>query len=174
MPEGFECALVAPKATFWSDKGPFREGPALDEGIAWLTAAREAMRAHLVVPTTSALTTSARDRARLEGFFDRFDLPEGRYVVWAPGGLWEAELAHPFAADLDVICAYDPLQDDPPDGEIAYARLAALGGRRRFGEELLLEALDALSITGAETAYVVIDSPRAVSEATNLLRIAAE
>ncbi len=173
MPEGFECSLVAPKASFWSEKGPLREGRDLDEGVTWLTAAREAMDAHLVVPTTSALTTSSRDRARLEAFFGRLELPEGRHLIWSPGGLWEAELAHPFAAELDVICAYDPLQDDPPEGEIAYARLAAIGGRRRFGEELLLEALDALTITGSETAYVAIDSPRAVSEATNLLRIAA-
>lgn len=173
MPEGFECSLVAPKSVLWSEKGPLREGPDLDAGVAWLHEAQAATNAHLVIPTTSALTTSKRDRARLQSFFGRIERPEGRHLIWAPRGLWEAELAFPFADELNVVCAFDPLLDDAPGGSVLYARCAAMGARQRFGEEVLFELLEAVIEAEPQEAFVAIESPRSVSEASNFQRIAA-
>ncbi len=170
VPESFQTAIVAPKNTLVSSSGPYREGEDLDAGIAWLQAAREATGAHLILPTYG-LTTSKRDRARLAAVIAQFREGPG-HLIWAPGGLWEDELAHDAAEELDVVCAYDPLEDDFPGGPIAYARLPALGVRQRFSEGVLEDVLDSLADTGAEEAFVAIESPRSFREATNLLRIA--
>ena len=172
LPPELEVALLAPRSTRISELGPFRFDGELEKHVAWLVGALAATDAHLVVPTGTELSTSTRDRERFAAWLARIPRRPDRHVIWAPSGIWEAELARPFAAELGVICAFDPLQDDVPPGPIGYARLQALGGRQRFGERLLNEVLDALDEADHERTYVAIQSERSFREAKMLQQLA--
>jgi len=172
LPAELEVALVAPRATRISALGAFRFDEELEKNIAWLVGALSATDAHLVIPTGTELSTSTRDRERFAAWLARIPRRPGRHVIWAPTGLWESELARPFAEELGVICAFDPLEDDVPAGPIGYARLQALGGRQRFGEGLLSEVLDALDEAEHEKTYVAIQSERSFREAKMLQLLA--
>ena len=172
LPAELEVALVAPRATRISALGAFRFDEELEKNIAWLVGALSATDAHLVIPTGTELSTSTRDRERFAAWLARIPRRPGRHVVWAPTGIWESELARPFAEELGVICAFDPLEDDVPAGPIGYARLQALGGRQRFGEGLLSEVLDALDEAEHEKTYVAIQSERSFREAKMLQLLA--
>lgn len=169
-----ECAVVAPRGATHGDRGPFRWDPGLEERFAWYVDALDALDAHAVIPTGSEISTGSRDRERLADFLARIPRREGRHIVWAPQGLWTLDLAQPFAADLEVLCAFDPLEDDPPPGPVAYARLKAVGGRQRFSEGLLYEIVEALQEAGYDQAYVALESPRSFQEAVRLQQLAAE
>lgn len=172
LPAELEVALVAPRATRISTLGAFRFDEELEKNIAWLVGALSATDAHLVIPTGTELSTSTRDRERFAAWLARIPRRPGRHVIWAPTGIWESELARPFAEELGVICAFDPLEDDVPAGPIGYARLQALGGRQRFGEGLLSEVLDALDEADHEKTYVAIQSERSFREAKMLQLLA--
>ncbi|MCB9620820.1 MAG: hypothetical protein H6724_15385 [Sandaracinus sp.] len=172
LPPEMEVALVAPRATRISTLGAFRFDEALEKSLAWYVSALEATDAHAVIPTGAELSTSTRDRERFATWLAKLPRREGRHLVWAPSGIWEAELAQPFAAELGVICAFDPLQDDVPEGPVGYARLQALGGRQRFGEGLLSEVLDALDEGDLDKTYVAIESARSFQEAKMLQALA--
>lgn len=172
LPAELEVALVAPRATRISALGAFRFDEELEKNIAWLVGALSATDAHLVIPTGTEMSTSTRDRERFAAWLARIPRRPGRHVIWAPTGIWESELARPFAEELGVICAFDPLEDDVPAGPIGYARLQALGGRQRFGEGLLSEVLDALDEAEHEKTYVAIQSERSFREAKMLQLLA--
>lgn len=172
LPAELEVALVAPRATRISTLGAFRFDEELEKNIAWLVGALSATDAHLVIPTGTELSTSTRDRERFAAWLARIPRRPDRHVIWAPTGIWESELARPFAEELGVICAFDPLEDDVPAGPIGYARLQALGGRQRFGEGLLSEVLDALDEADHEKTYVAIQSERSFREAKMLQLLA--
>ncbi len=172
LPAELEVALVAPRATRISALGAFRFDEELEKNIAWLVGALSATDAHLVIPTGTELSTSTRDRERFAAWLARIPRRPDRHVIWAPTGIWESELARPFAEELGVICAFDPLEDDVPAGPIGYARLQALGGRQRFGEGLLSEVLDALDEADHEKTYVAIQSERSFREAKMLQLLA--
>ncbi|MEM1418914.1 MAG: hypothetical protein AAGH15_28735, partial [Myxococcota bacterium] len=168
-----DVGLVVPYGARVSDAGPYRRDEALDERIGWvLEAAEAAEAAFLVLPTGSELTTSARDRERFARYLEALR-PNERPVVWSPAGLWEAELAYPFAAKLGVRCAFDPLQDPAPPGDgPLHARLKALGGRQRFGDGVLYDLVDKLEDAGPGRAYVAFESPRSFREALRLQELA--
>ncbi len=170
-----ECAVVAPRGVTHGDRGPFRWDEGLEERFRWYLEALEALDAHALIPTGSDVTTSSRDRERLAAFLARIPRREGRHVVWAPRGLWTLELALPFAAELEVLCAFDPLEDDLlPPGPVAYARLKTLGGRQRFSEGLLYELVEALQEGGYDEAYVALESDRSFQEAVRLQQLSVE
>lgn len=172
LPSEFEVAIVAPRATRISALGAFRFDPELERQLAWYCDALVATDGHAVVTTGAELSTSGRDRERFAAWIARLPKREGRHVIWAPSGIWEAELAQPFATELGIVCAFDPLQDDIPAGPIGYARLQALGARQRFGEGLLTEVLDALDDADHERTYVAIESARSFREAKMLQALA--
>ena len=173
LPPEMEVALVAPRSTRISALGAFRFDEELERSLAWYVAAREATDAHAVIPTGAELSTSKRDRERFAAWIARLPRREGRHVVWAPSGIWESEIAQPFAAELGLLCAFDPLQDDVlPSGPVGYVRLQALGGRQRFGEGWLSEVLDALEEAELEKTYVAIESGRSFREAKLLQELA--
>ena len=171
LPEGFRVALVAPTAA----RG-LRGGLELDErgkeALLWLREAATTLHADIVVPTAGGLTTSGRDRERLRAYFEALPDIEGRIKVWAPRGLWENELAYPMARELGVVCAHDPLTDEPFEGTITYGRIEAIGARQRFGEGLLYDALEALLAGEPDVAFAAIESPRSFNEAVALQQLA--
>ncbi len=176
MPEGFTTALVVPSAARRSAaKGAPRSDDAMRAALEWAQEAADRLGARfVVVPTGPELTTGQRDRDRLAAWMEAFAPPDGRRLVWHPTGLWDPELALPFARKLGVILAFDPLEADPPEDTILYARLRAMGMRSRFGETALLDVVDTLGSGGAEEAFVAIDSPRSFREATRLAALARE
>ena len=172
VPESFRVAIVTPPAALGPRRSPLRLTEEVEEALAWLDAAVETLDADVVVPTGSGLTTSNRDRDRLAAFVERIPRRDGRNVVWAPKGLWEAELAHPMAEDLGVLCAYDPLEDPAPEGPVIYARVAAIGARRKLGEGVRYELLDALMDAAPQQAFVALESARSFDAAVALQQLA--
>ena len=174
VPEGFRVALVIPQAAIGPARTPLRLGEDTKAAFAWSCEAAETLQADLILPTGSGLTTSRKDRDRLASYFDALPDIEGRHKVWAPRGLWEAELAYPAAEEMGVVPAYDPLSDPPYDGGVVYARVAAVGARQRLSEGLLFEVLDAIVEAAPDQAFVALASGRSFDEAVALQRLATE
>lgn len=170
-----EVAVVAPHGARKGKDGFYRFDADLSERFEWLMDAARALRAHLVIPTGAELSTSKRDRERFRAYVGRVrEEITDHQVVWAPGGIWEDEIAHPFAADLGVLCAFDPLEDAAPAGDVAYARVRAVGARQRLSEGVLFDLVDRLLEAEYQRAYVALESPRSFQEATRLAALAAE
>lgn len=167
MPEGFRASIVAPRPAIVSEDGPMRFDEALRAGLSWLREAADAVdAAFIVVPTEAQLTTGQRDRDLMSAYFER--IGNGRPLVWAPAGLWEPELAHPFAQKLGVLRAIDPLEEEGPLGATGYARLRAMGGRSRLTDGILVEVSERLLSSVSEDVYVAIESPRSFQDAVRL------
>jgi len=172
-PESFTFSLVAPRVSVAGSKGAMRFDEELEAGVRWLRDAAEALGVRaIVVPTDADTTTGQRDRDLLARYFERLS-GFGHALVWAPSGLWEPELSRPFAAQLGIACALDPIDEDVPDAAIVYGRLRAIGGRQRFSEGMLEEVVGKLLAAGVPEAFVAIDSQRSFREATKLAAIAA-
>jgi uncharacterized protein YecE (DUF72 family) len=173
LPDDLVLGLVAPNAARRSDKGPLRFDDAMRAALDATAEAADALRARFVVlPTGSDLTTGQRDRDLVRGWVEQWPAHQGRSLVWHPSGLWDRELAIPFARQLGVIWGFDPLESAPPPGEVLYARLRAIGQRQRFTETLILDLLESLLASGADDAYVSIESERSFREARRLAEIA--
>jgi uncharacterized protein YecE (DUF72 family) len=171
LPEGFTTSLVVPNPAVVSAKGPLRFDADMEAAFEWTLEAAEALGASFAVAETGGqLTTGQRDRDLLAAWVERWSA-EAR-LVWHPTGLWDPELAVPFARRLGVLWAFDPLEAEPPPRSPLYARLRALGLRNRFGETELLEVLDAVAHADAEEAWVAFDSPRSFDEARRLTQLA--
>ena len=173
LPDDFRTSIVAPRPAVASREGPMRLDDELEAGLRWLLEAADALRVRaIVVPTDADTTTGQRDRDRIAAYFERIPR-EGRKVVWAPSGLWEPDLAQPFAARLGIDLAFDPLEDLVPEGEVVYGRLRAIGGRQRFGPDALADVVDKVLESDAREVYVAIASPRSFKEAEKLAQLAA-
>ncbi|MFW6051382.1 MAG: hypothetical protein ACODAU_09420 [Myxococcota bacterium] len=171
----FRLSLVAPRPTMISARGPLRFDESLEDAVGWLWEVADALDVFAVVfPTGPEVTTGQRDRDRLAAYFDRFPRQGGRSLVWAPTGLWEPEMAVPQAQALGLVYGFDPLETPAPSGELAYGRLRAVGGRQRFGEGMLHDAYETMAASGADDAYVAIESGRSHREALALQRLASE
>ena len=166
VPKGFELGLRAPESTWNPPEGPLRAGAELDEGLSWLADAAEAMEASVLVVTTGAtVTTGARDRDRLRAYFERLPRRDGLTIVWRPAGLWEPDAVQSMARSLGVTGGFDALDDPAPRGDIIYGSLLAEGLRRSFSHAQLLDVIDTLGGSGAQRAYVTVDSPQSFREA---------
>lgn len=166
LPDGFELALRAPDHCWQSAEGPLRPSEELDAGLSWLTEAADALEASmLVVATSAAVTTGARDRERLRQYFARIPRSEGRSVVWKPTGLWEPEAVQAMASKLSVLGGIDAIDDPAPNVDVVYASLLAAGLRRSFSHAQLLDVLDKLRGSGASRAVVTIESRQSFREA---------
>lgn len=175
IPEGFVTSFVVPSAARKSAKGAFRFDDEMTAAFEWAVRAAEILRARfVVVPTGSELTTGQRDRDLLSAWVERFGATTERRIVWHPTGLWDREIALPFARKLGVLLAFDPLEAEPPAGPLLYARLRAIGLRTRFDETMLLDVLDALQSSDAEEAFIAIESGRAIKEASRLAALAVD
>jgi hypothetical protein len=166
LPDGFELALRAPASSWQSPTGPLRPSPELDAGLTWLSEAADALQASMIVVATStALTTGARDRQRLREYFGRLPSVDGRLIVWRPTGLWEPEMVQAMTRSLSIVGGFDALNDPTPDADVLYASLLAEGLRRSFSHALLLDVVDKLESSGASRAFVTIESGQSFREA---------
>jgi hypothetical protein len=173
LPEDFQLALRIPAPCWRSSTGPLRPGDELDAGLEWLSAATDVLRpVLLVLHTSSEVTTGARDRTRLNEYVSRLPRLGGTRLVWRASGLWEPDSVRRASRTMGVLPGFDPVDEPPPDGDVVYGSLLAEGLRRSFSHALLLDILDNLSASAAETAYVTIDSPQSFREARLLQSLA--
>ena len=108
LPDEFELALRAPDVSWQSPAGPLRPSRELDAGLAWLSEAADALQTSMIVVSTSAaVTTGARDRERLREYFGRIPRAEGRLIAWRPTGLWEPDTVRTMASALSVVGGFD-------------------------------------------------------------------
>lgn len=163
-----QIALVAPRSTWTTPRGPLRAGPELDAGVEWLTRVSDILSAFAIVLATGAeLSTGARDRDLLASFVERLK-PTGRTIVIAPRGLWEPEHAVPFAAQIGALYGFDPLEHDAPDGDTIYARVRPMGARPRLTDGHLAQIAERLTNADCTTAYVAIESDQCIRETKRL------
>lgn len=171
LPDDFTLGFVLPRAALQSAKGPLRFDGEMEAAFEWAQEAVATLKAAFaIVETGGRVTTGQRDRDLLAAWIERWS--SDARVVWHPGGLWDPELAIPFARQLGVTWAFDPLETEAPREALVYARLRAIGLRNRFGETELLEALESVAQSEADDAYVAIDSPKSFSEAQRLAQLA--
>jgi hypothetical protein len=169
-----EVALVAPRSTFQTPRGPMREGPELDAGFDWLARAADILAASaVVIATGNELTPGERDRSLLQKFVLRLRSSAwgqtGKPIVFAPRGLWEPEDAAPFASRLGALYGFDPLEHDAPPGELLYGRVRPMGARPRLTEGHLAQIAERL--IRAPRSYVCIESETAVRDMKRLARL---
>ena len=171
--DSLKVSLVAPRDALLDDRGVMNVAN-LAPGIEWVRAAANALEAVAVVlPTGRELTPGMRDRARLEAYVDALGRTSGRAIVWAPAGLWERETAEAFAKKIGVVLAFDPLEDDAPEGPVGYARLRAIGARSRISSGMLAGAAVKLLEGGFATSYLAIDSPTSFRDAKSFQALVA-
>jgi hypothetical protein len=163
-----QIALVAPRSTWTTPRGPLRAGPELDAGVDWLTRVSDILSAFAIVLATGAeLSTGARDRDLLASFVERLK-PTGRTIVIAPRGLWEPEHAIPFAAQIGALYGFDPLEHDAPEGDVVYARVRPMGARPRLTDGHLAQIAERITNAECSTAYVAIESDQCIRETKRL------
>ena len=168
------CALVAPRSTWLTSKGPLRAGPELDAGLDWLKRASDILQATaIVLPTGAELTTGERDSALLAAFVERLKATN-RLVVVSPRGLWEAEHGVAFARKAGCVYGFDPLEDDAPEGEVVYARVHPMGARPRLTDGHLAQIAERLLRAEAEVSYVAVESELAARDARRLHKALGE
>ncbi|HJL15814.1 MAG TPA: hypothetical protein RMH99_09165 [Sandaracinaceae bacterium LLY-WYZ-13_1] len=173
LPGSLTLSFVAPKPAMQSDRGPLRFDETMEAAFEWTLEASAALRARFVVLETGPhVTTGQRDRDLMAAWIERWT-GDAR-VVWQPAGLWDPELAAPFARKLGVIQSFDPLEAMPgPTTALVYARMRAMGMRQRFGETELLEVVDSLAAAPPDAErFVAIASERSFDEARRLVQLA--
>ncbi len=174
LPGPLRCALVAPRGTWVTSKGPLRAGPELDTGFDWLKRASDILQATaIVLPTGAELTTGERDSALLAAFVERLKTTN-RLVVVAPRGLWEAEHGVAFARKAGCVYGFDPLEDDAPEGEVVYARVRPMGARPRLTDGHLAQIAERLLRAQAGLSYVAVESEQAARDARRLHKALGE
>jgi hypothetical protein len=175
LPAEYVLALRAPRSAVVSPRGALREDPALDSGLAWMTAAADAVKARaVVIHTPSELTPGARSRDLLRAYAARLPLVAGRTYVWSAQGAWEPEEMHALCKELGWCRAFDPLETKSSPGEIAYATLRALGHRAGFSLSALADALTRTLAHGPTEAFVSVDAERSFDIARRLQTLASQ
>jgi uncharacterized protein YecE (DUF72 family) len=173
LPEDFVLALRAPKNALVSSRGPLRFDAELERGFEWLLAARAALAARItLLPTPSDLTPGKRDRDLLAALAHRLPREADHIWVWEASGPWQADEAAQLATALGLVLAFDPLLAPRPPGDIAYARLRALGARRSFSDAALAQVAQRLAAPPDADSFVAIDAERSFVPAQRLQRIA--
>jgi hypothetical protein len=176
LPADFVLALRAPRSAVVSTRGALREDPELDKGLAWLSAAADALQARaVVIHTPSELTPGARSRDLLRAYVARLPRVEGRTYVWAAQGAWEPEEAQAVCQELGLCRAFDPLETRSSSrADVVYATLRALGHRAGFSYAALSDALLRTLEHKPSEAFISVDAERAFDIARRLQTLSAQ
>lgn len=175
LPEGFVIALRAPRECVVSSLGALRVTPELETSLNWLLAAADACAARAVlIPTPADFTPGARSRDLLREFVARLPRSPDRHYVWMPSGVWEVHETQTIAAELGIVCGFDPLEAKRPVGPIAYGTLRAMGHRTNFSPAALGDALSTLITAETREVFLSIDADRAFDVARRARQLAVE
>jgi uncharacterized protein YecE (DUF72 family) len=177
LPDDFVLALRAPRSAVVSPRGPLRDAPELESGLAWLHAAADALRARaVVIHTPSELTPGARSKDLLRAYAERLPRVPDRNYVWVAQGAWEAEEAQALCRELGLVRGFDPLetQETTSAGEVVYATLRALGHRAGFSYSALSDAVGRVLAHAPSEAFISVDADRSFDIAKRLKGLAAE
>lgn len=172
--ESFVISLVAPSRAVGRGASAFSLDEEQREGMEWLSRAHGAAKASaIVLPSAGHLSTGQRDRDRFARYIEELSrATEGAEIFWEPGGLWDLELAAPFAKRLGVSLAFDPLMaDDLPESDSLYFRLEAVGWRQRFTTSAAYELEPLIQSRNNNKVYLSIRSERSVQEAAAIRQI---
>jgi uncharacterized protein YecE (DUF72 family) len=162
--------------------GEFRDSGATRSALKTLAEAADVARARAVIfQSPPALSASAHNRDVLRRFFTELapaSMFEGRQRVWVPSGLWDTLTAVTFAGELGVVCAIDPLIDDPDlpiermadlPAESIYMRPVGMGRAGTFSADRL-DQLSMLIDCFADVTVAFATSER-FKDAQNLTRL---
>jgi hypothetical protein len=72
------------------------------------------------------------------------------------------------------VYAFDPLEDDAPEGAVVYARVRPMGARPRLTDGHLAQIAERLLRASAELTFVAIESEQAPRDARRLSKMLAE
>lgn len=163
--------------------GDFRDSEPGRRALAELKSGVAAVDAGFAVFRSPPLfAPSQANRDRLKQFFGEVATAEavGTKRVWVPDGLWETRAAVKLAAELGVICAFDPLVR-PPEApaemyfglEVAelYLRIAGLGRSGPIRSEKQEDLIVLLSEYVGLPATIVFESPSRWADARNLTKL---
>ena len=101
------------------------------------TVARALAAQAILFQCPASFTPTAEHKAALRRFFARAERDPGCAFVLEPRGVWEREEVEALCAELDLVHAIDPLQDEPALGAAnAYWRLhGPVTGRYRYSDD---------------------------------------
>ena len=178
---------TAPKAarTWDHDQttGDFRDSPL---GRAALAQFREAVRVvdagYAIFQSPPLFAPSQANRDRLTQFFNEVATADavGAKRVWVPDGLWEVRSAATLAAQLGVICAFDPLvraPEAPPEIyyglelDELYLRITGLGRSGPIRAEKQEDLIALLMEYAGRPATIAFESPSRWADARNLKKL---
>lgn len=174
-----------PKATsVWphdATVGDFRDSAPGRAALAQYGAAIAQLGAsHAVFRSPPLFAASAANRATLEKFFSEIathDALGGAERVWIPDGLWDFRTAIAFAAELGVLCAFDPLVRDPGqppeihydlDVSALYLRVTGLGRSGPLRSERLDDLAMLVEHYEEVPTTIAFESPARWADARNL------
>lgn len=161
VPPHFDFCVVAGPAV-----GRLKGGPEFDAELKASLEALNALEARCFLLRTPAdVTPAPLWRERLASLVKRLPT-DATYVVWEPSGPWEVEEAGRFARRLGITLSVDAAREAVPPGNVAYARLRALGETRSFGPTALERVVRAIG--PRKDAYVVIESDAARKQSARL------
>ena len=165
--------------------GDFRDSGPGRAALGELQAATKLLDAACVVfRSPPVFAASAGNRELLRRFFGEIATEQviGTPRVWIPDGLWDLRTAISFAAELGVVCAFDPLVREPGqpaeihydlDVSSVYFRISGLGrsGALRSDQQedlvALVEHYEDLAVT------IAFDSPQRWLDARNFKKALA-
>ncbi len=165
VPPHFEFVAIAGPAL-----SKLVAGDAFEAELAGLLAAVEALQARtILLATPMEVTPSKVWRDRMKKLLDR--LPrDASQVAWEPRGVWEIEDAAVAAVKWGIVLVVDPTRDPVPAGNVAYARLPAMGETRSYGAAALERVI--VAIGERRDAYVVLETTTALEECKRLRTMA--
>jgi uncharacterized protein YecE (DUF72 family) len=168
VPPHFEFCVVAGRHL-----SALKKTKESDEELALLNTAARALESRCVlVQTPPDVTPAVAWRDRMARLLDALPPRDATTVVWEPRGLWEIDDAVRQAKRWgNVVVAVDAAREAVPPGPVAYTRLRALGETRSFGESALARVVVAIGAQRRD-AYVVIETPTALTECKTLRRLA--
>jgi uncharacterized protein YecE (DUF72 family) len=163
--------------------GDFRDSPLARAALVQLAEAVQVVHArHVIFKSPPLFAPSQANRERLTRFFAEVATPEaiGATRVWVPDGLWETRTATKLAAELGVVCAFDPLvraPEMPPEiyfglelGEL-YLRVTGLGRSGPIRSEKLEDLIELLMEYAGLPTTIAFESPSRWADARNLKKL---
>ena len=163
--------------------GDFRDSALGRAALVQLAEAVKAVHArHVIFKSPPLFAPSQANRDRLTKFFAEVATPEavGATRVWVPDGLWETRTAVKLAAELGVVCAFDPLvraPEMPPEIyyglelEELYLRITGLGRSGPIRTEKLEDLLELLMEYAGRPTTIAFESPSRWADARNLKKL---